>query len=240
MILQQHDQGFSIIMSFVSASSWKECWTKSRRCKNSNIASEQFNCHMKGHFPHPSNISVFLRCHDPGYKACICTCKYQKMCFDVKKKVCQFEYLDDMIDCSRPLQAVHLTSISHSHFKTGSIQTVLNEIESFREDPQNVSKVSAVNNDNNSELINQGMKSKDKGMSEEFIPGRLHEHTLVHKNPNGKPGSSQLQRTTITARQIAKPVKLLVHDHSSFPTWAVALVVLCIVILLVLIVMFMY
>ena len=195
---------------------------------------------MKGHFPHPSNISVFLRCQDPGYKACVCTCRYEKMCFDVKKKLCQFEYLDDMIDCSRPLQAVHLTYISHSHFKTGSIRTIPDEIESFGGHQQNVSTVSPEDNAINTELINQGMRKKDEKTSQGFFPGRLHEHTLVHKNPNGEHGSIQLQRTTITARQISKPMKLLVHDHSSFPAWAVALVVLCIVILLVLLVMFMY
>lgn len=238
---------------------------KSRHCTDSTDTSEQFHCHMKGHFPHPSNISVYLRCLDVGFKACICTCKYEHMCFDLKKNVCKFEYLDDLIDCSRPLAVSYNEAVSPIHknlsllvtykrHDSDSAVTKKSDID-VNNDEENNSNIIVVNNkqheDNQKVTLTpeheanvvrerQSHDAKVVNAASSHLPDHLHEHTLVHNNPHGRPVWGHIQSSSLTARQVSMPFSLMKHDHSSFPTWAVALVVLCILILLVLIVLLMY
>ncbi len=231
----------------------KECSTKSKRCDDSQSMPEIFHCHVQGKFPHPRNNTVFLKCPDPGFKACLCRCKYEQMCFDIKTSVCKFELLGDLIDCSRPLVVSFQEAVTQIHppvirpnFLENSeraavvivekpvkntSETTLKSKEKTLLSSAKTAKADTYSN------VKQRALSK---MGETRYNEVLHEHSLVHSNPSLRTHSSHLQKTTISARQIAKPLKLIVRDHSSFPTWAVALVVLCIVILLVLIVLLMY
>ncbi len=238
---------------------------KSRHCTDSTGPSEQFHCHMKGHFPHPSNVSVYLRCPDVGVKACVCNCKYEHMCFDLKTNTCKIEYLDDLIDCSRPLAVSYNEAVSPIH-KNLSLHVTYNAHDS-NSDVMKKSNVD-VNNKHQEEKSDIIVNNKQHDGSDDVtlipehktnvvraeashdtkvvstgsshLPDHLHEHTLVHNNPHGRPVWGHIQRSSLSARQVSMPISLMKHDHSSFPTWAVALVVLCILILLVLIVLLMY
>ena len=211
---------------------------------------EIFHCHLKGRFPHPTNASVLLKCPDAGYKACLCHCKYEHMCFDVKTSTCKFEFLEDTIDCSRPLAVSFTEAVTRIHppflrpnlyQRSGNVVIITDNQENNTKNSTSKNK-STVNNENNIKVLTPD----DKGDKKQYVDKSgdlhltevLHEHSLVHSNPNHKP--SHLQKTTISARQISKPLKMIIQDHSFFPTWAVALVVLCIIILLVLIVLLMY
>ena len=207
--------------------------------------TEVFHCHIKGRFPHPTNATVLLKCPDAGYKACLCHCKYQQMCFDVKSSTCKFEFLEDIIDCHRPLAVSFTEAVTRIHppmllsnlYKNGKITVLRNN------DDGNETKNKPVGNSGGNIKTSTAKATNDRKQHVDksgdlHLTEVLHEHSLIHSNPNHKP--NYLQKTTISARQISKPLKMIIQDHSFFPTWAVALVVLCIIILLVLIVLLMY
>ena len=235
----------------ISATGLKECLTKSRRCLSSNSMTEIFQCHVRGRFPHPTNSTVLLRCPDAGYKACLCHCRYEQMCFDVKTSTCKFVFLEDIIDCSRPLPVSYTEALTQIHppvIRPNLFQNRPNTV-IITEKHQNITKGGSPSRQksikyNESDIKTLTADDDDDKKQHVDKAGNLrltevlHEHSLVHSNPNHKP--SYLQKTTISARQIAKPLKMIIQDHSFFPTWAVALVVLCIIILLVLIVLLMY
>ena len=232
------------------ASGLKECLTNSKKCLSSTSMPEIFHCHLKGRFPHPTNASVLLKCPDAGYKACLCHCKYEHMCFDVKTSTCKFEFLEDIIDCSRPLAVSFTEAVTRIHppflrpnlyQSSGNVVIISDNQENNTKNPPSKKK-SIGHKENNIKVLAPEVKGDKKQHVEKsgdlHLTEVLHEHSLVHSNPNHKP--SHLQKTTISARQISKPLKMIIQDHSFFPTWAVALVVLCIIILLVLIVLLMY
>lgn len=205
--------------------------------------NEVFHCHLKGKFPHPRNTTVYLKCPGAGAKACLCHCKYEEMCFDVRTSLCKFEFLDDLIDCSRPLAV--------------SFREVVTQIHPPVVRPnlyQNSKAVVVVSHPVNKNITASDSTTTTTTTSKEYDFRReelleksgdlhltqiIHEHSLIHSHPKLK-STSYVQKTTLAARQNAKPLHMIVQDHSSFPTWAVALVVLCIIILLVLIVLLMY
>ena len=70
-----------------------ECESHWSYCRSSSQLVQRIICPEPGHLPHPTNSSLFLRCHEAGDAACVCRCHYSFMCFDRITQQCIFPEL---------------------------------------------------------------------------------------------------------------------------------------------------
>ena len=211
-------------------------------CKDSTAMTEAYHCHLKGRFPHPTNANVYLLCPDVGFKACLCHCKYEQMCFDIAKAMCKFEFLGDIVDCTRPLLVSAYSGSFTQILPTNSDYT--------SDDDPNI----VVSNDHRTTSQNGSVQSVEDTRNQKITNGiildRLGNNTAQHLNfsaylyvqekEHEAKSKSIIQETATVSQANTKSSSSVAHTTSGFPTWMFTLVILCLIILIVLIVMYIY
>ena len=219
----------------------EECHTKSDMCKDSSVITEAYHCHLKGRFPHPTNANLYLLCPDVGFKACLCHCKYEQMCFDITKSSCKFEFLGDIVDCTRPLP---ISAYSESFTKI-----IPSNTDYTSDDPNTVvSNNSWTASLNTSvQLVETTSNQKDtQGVKYDGVFNTSEQHLnfsvnlYVEESDHEAQSKSTQQQTTTMSQTNTKSSNSIAHTGTGFPTWMFSLVILCVVILIVLIILYAY
>ena len=224
-----------ILYSLISVHGLQDCYAHQEQCKDSRNLLEAYHCHLKGKFPHPTNANVYLLCPDVGYKACLCNCDYEEMCFDITKGSCKFEFLGDIGDCTRPLP---ISAYSKSYTKIQSTD--------YTSDDPNIVQI----NTNRTSSVNESVQSVEKDNTEEQNQLYISNNTVRNVNftvhiwapkSNTDKGKQEpgVQRTTSSSTQESANVpSSITLNKSGFPAWMFTLVILCLIILIVLILLY--
>ena len=203
--------------------------------------TEAYHCHLKGRFPHPTNANVYLLCPDVGFKACLCHCKFEQMCFDIAKATCKFEFLGDIVDCTRPLPV--------SAYSESFTQILPTNSDYTSDDPNIV-----VGNNNPTTGQNGSVQSVQDTRNQKNTNGIILDglvnitaqhlnfsaYLYVQEKEHATQSKNAVQETATVSQANTKTSNSVPHTTSGFPTWMFTLVILCLIILIVLIVMYIY
>ena len=240
----------NLVFCFIVAD-YLECQSHSPRCVSSTDAlNSRFVCPDKGRFPVPGrDTSLFLKCPRAGYYACDCACV-------------QGKYFDDLTgNCRRP--NLRHPSRKEEWLSGSSTAKTLFSKETHRYSVD--SEPIGVNNPN-VDRVSLSILDEDSIDNKHIIIHPLEDiHVPAAKATPAPPddpggdwdGTSGVKNTgqfedavnvSATARQVEDKhgdTKLHYHtvvlrDNSAFPAWAIALTVLCLVILMVLVIMIAY
>ena len=184
-------------------------------CLSSSLVQPPLICPERGHVPHPSNASLFLRCHQPGHAACVCRCQYDGMCFDHATRKCVFSAIFPENHC----QNKYIVTTESDTSTAEEISQADEQLE--KKDLQEQENAVLKDNVPGPQGPEEYVDSLDFGPTPPF---------LFH--PYNKPAQA--------FRQVAPANDLIVEDNSLFPAWAVALLAFCGVIVVMLVVLILY
>ena len=213
----------------------QECYTQSGQCKDSRNLPEAYHCHLKGRFPHPTKANLFLLCPDVGYRACLCQCEYEEMCFDITQSSCKFQFLGDVADCTRPLP-VTAYSVSYTEIQSTSSH--------FTGDDPSIVKT----NSSLTPSVNVSIQSLEKDNSVHKYDGIFNNtaqsfnftvNIFALKTDDKEQKHNTVQQTTSSTQGNAK-ASSIISNKSGFPAWMFTLVILCLIILIVLVVLYVH
>ena len=214
----------------------QECYTQLEQCKDSRNLLEAYHCHLKGRFPHPTKANLFLLCPDVGYRACLCHCEYEEMCFDITQSSCKFQFLGDVADCARPLP---VTAYSVSYTKIQSTNS------DYTSDDPSILKT----NSSLTPTVNISVQSIEKDNPVQKYDGILNNtaqrfnftvHIYASKTDDKEQEHNTVQQTTSSSTQGNAKSSSIISDKSGFPAWMFTLVILCLIILIVLVVLYIH
>ncbi len=215
-----------------SAHQLRECLTTIPHCRDSTVLVEMFHCHVKGKYPHPTNPNLYLRCPGPGYQACLCSCKYEEMCFDSSKRRCKFEFLGSHAHCTRPLPQSALSGVI----------TPVDETEA------DVSNAWATQESEEALNIQHGLERETSKGEIDYDIAADESATPPHR-PEGASQLDSAESEDVLENWARNTQALRPHHHTTaswstesnphrFPTWIFTLVLLCVAVLIIVLLLY--
>lgn len=209
-------------------SAFRDCQTRSRHCVASSRLAVKFECPLRGRFPvlgdsssSSSKINTdqntsFLKCTSSGLYACLCTCPPGKYFNFVDHKCGRLKFINKL----DALQAQQ-TRPKHQH-------TVLEGNPSHNTDSHFQKDINVIKY-NGSKHKNMSIHHLD---SNALVPSNVNADLVLE--------SEQTSDSDIDESSDVVGEGFVLEDDSLFPAWAIALVVLCLVIVLVSVVLILY
>ena len=195
-------------------------------------------------------MTLYLYCKGPGYQACVCTCQYEDMCYDRDTRTCKFTYLDPDANCgSHVIPVSQRHGGENNHGRSDVTPTAIFKDVRRRQKPTSLPPWMKHHHKDHkhdySHKENWHYKHRNvsKTADEHKISGHNeviepHGNTIYVTN-TGSP--SDARNDVLAVKETSKPFRLtVIEDDSLFPAWAIALVVLCAVIIVMLVVLILY
>ena len=240
---------------------------RSVHCWSAGLNQTTFACPARGHYPHPGNTLLYYKCPYAGMLACTCRCRYEGMCFHPLSMRCEFSFLTDIHNCSgAKTPSVQTTGNYQRKGRMGDFsdgfesQSTVVKYRARGGHPEHYSHLSAAPSSSSKPPSGgekrEGVDSRgdhhggagngggntDKGSSHNDLPVLLSAADRVQRLNERLPQARRqvAHHASFAARQASPGPGGQVRDKVHFPIWAVAIVVLSLLVMLVLIVVLMY